>query len=91
MIEDTFKMKKESAKLLVKEARKAAKKDIEAALINELNGITAKLNQSSKKLNKKIKKGAKQLAKELARNLTINKESLSPKPATEEVAVPSAS
>ncbi|MVN90039.1 hypothetical protein [Mucilaginibacter aquatilis] len=84
-------MKKESAKLLIKEARKAAKKDIEATLINELNEMTSKLSQSSKKLDKKIQKGAKQLAKELARNLTISKESLASKPAAEEVAVPSAS
>lgn len=84
-------MKKESTKALVKSARKAAKKDIEVTLLNGLHEVTAKLSQSSKKLEKQIQKGAKQLAKKLAQELKIDKAAFAPQVATEEVAAPAVS
>jgi hypothetical protein len=65
-------MKKSKLKLLVKEARKSAKKSIEQSLIAQLKDETIKLGQTSKRFEREIVKGSKQLAKKLAKELKID-------------------
>lgn len=65
-------MKKSKLKLLVKEARKSAKKDIEQSVITQVKELTATLAPNTKKLEREIVKGAKQLAKKLAKELKFD-------------------
>ncbi|MBC7914080.1 MAG: hypothetical protein H7Y07_08155 [Pyrinomonadaceae bacterium] len=69
-------MKKDKLKLLIKSARKTARKDIKLSLISELKEVADKLGQDSKKFNKEIEKGSKQLAKKLSKQLKINKSAM---------------
>ena len=65
-------MKKSKLKLLVKEARKSAKKNIEQSVITQVKELTATLAPNTKKLEREITKGAKQLAKKLAKELKFD-------------------
>ena len=65
-------MKKSKLKLLVKEARKSAKKDIEHSVISHIKELTATLAPNTKKLEREITKGAKQLAKKLSKELKFD-------------------
>ena len=69
-------MKKSKLKILIKEARKSAKKSIEQSLIAQLKEETVKLGQTSKRFEREIVKGSKQLAKKLAKEIKIDSSSL---------------
>ncbi|MFD1256868.1 hypothetical protein ACFQ3S_08665 [Mucilaginibacter terrae] len=65
-------MKKSKLKLLVKEARKSAKKDIEQSVIIQVKELTTNLAPNTKSVEKEINKGAKQLAKKVAKVLKFD-------------------
>ena len=69
-------MKKNKLKKLVKSVRKTIKKNIKLSLVAELQSLTGKLNQDSKKLAKEIEKGSKQLAKKISKGIKIDKSTL---------------
>lgn len=69
-------MKKNKLKKLVKSARKTIKKNIKLSLVAELQSLTGKLNQDSKKLAKEIEKGSKELAKKISKGIKIDKSTL---------------
>jgi hypothetical protein len=69
-------MKKQKLKSLVKNARRAERKNISLKITSELKAITEDLLPNSKKIEKTIKKDAKQLAKIISKRIHIDEKAL---------------
>ena len=64
-------MKKNKQKAIVKEQKKAVKKELTAQINTSLSAIILNLGASGKKVEKLISKNAKQLAKKLSKEKTL--------------------
>lgn len=69
-------MKKRKLKSLVKDARKATRKDIKTIFYSEMKTAANKLVPASKKIEKLIKKNAGKLAKKISGAIVIDKAAL---------------
>lgn len=65
-------MKKNKQKLIVKESRKLAKKEINTQIVDALTTIVTKFGKTSKKADKVIGKSAKLISKRLANLVNLN-------------------